>query len=390
MPYTIKQGDSLSRIAQANNTTVDQLLALNPTISNPNLIRAGASLNLPGGQPVAPGPAAVSSVTQPVQQPTPQAAATFSTVTADSTNIKDSLAQQAGYKDFNDLIGTAYKKTDSTQTYSDLRDKAGLTQLEAEINQATNQLNERLDSIKQDPFNTASTVEKKSARVRELETRNIESLTNLYKQKQAAFEDSYRQSQADAETSQRNAQGLIALADKLASVDATQNKTYLEYLNRTQDDARSRIRDLISSNGITKSSDDQLAQLAIDSGYSLADLKAMREGIKEQNAFKTDQAIQRMQIATERLNLAQEKATRTGTGSTSGGAKYATRLNQEVNNVFSGRYGSQGAREKAIALLQREFPGVDVAGDIYSRVPDNSPIKSSSGSDRSSFLPPKQ
>lgn len=46
---TVQPGDTLSQIAKANNTTVDAILAANPGITNPNLIQAGASLNIPGG-----------------------------------------------------------------------------------------------------------------------------------------------------------------------------------------------------------------------------------------------------------------------------------------------------------------------------------------------------
>jgi len=44
--YKIKQGDTLGGIAKANNTSIANLQSLNPTITNPNLIQAGASLNL--------------------------------------------------------------------------------------------------------------------------------------------------------------------------------------------------------------------------------------------------------------------------------------------------------------------------------------------------------
>ena len=47
MPYTIAQGDTLSGIASKNNTTVQNLMALNPYIKDANKIYAGASLNLP-------------------------------------------------------------------------------------------------------------------------------------------------------------------------------------------------------------------------------------------------------------------------------------------------------------------------------------------------------
>lgn len=45
--YSIAKGDTLSSIAKINNTTVDELMRLNPDITNPNLIYAGRGLNLP-------------------------------------------------------------------------------------------------------------------------------------------------------------------------------------------------------------------------------------------------------------------------------------------------------------------------------------------------------
>lgn len=46
--YNIQSGDTLSAIAARNNTSVAELLKLNPSITNPNLIYAGKSLVLPG------------------------------------------------------------------------------------------------------------------------------------------------------------------------------------------------------------------------------------------------------------------------------------------------------------------------------------------------------
>lgn len=47
--YTIKSGDTLSAIARAQGTTIQELMKLNPQITNPNLIYAGKALTLPGG-----------------------------------------------------------------------------------------------------------------------------------------------------------------------------------------------------------------------------------------------------------------------------------------------------------------------------------------------------
>jgi LysM repeat protein len=44
---TIKQGDTLSKIATANGTTIADLLKANPNIKDPNLIYAGTNLNIP-------------------------------------------------------------------------------------------------------------------------------------------------------------------------------------------------------------------------------------------------------------------------------------------------------------------------------------------------------
>jgi LysM repeat protein len=47
--YNIKSGDTLSGIAQKYNTSTDALMSTNPDIKDPNLIYAGARLNIPEG-----------------------------------------------------------------------------------------------------------------------------------------------------------------------------------------------------------------------------------------------------------------------------------------------------------------------------------------------------
>lgn len=54
--YVIKKGDNLTKIAKANNTTVQELLKANPNIKNPNLIYSGEKLKIPVNVPtVVPG-----------------------------------------------------------------------------------------------------------------------------------------------------------------------------------------------------------------------------------------------------------------------------------------------------------------------------------------------
>lgn len=60
--YTVRRGETLNRIAQQYGITVNQLLALNPDITNPNLVYAGQNINVPApGQPTAPAPAPVTA-----------------------------------------------------------------------------------------------------------------------------------------------------------------------------------------------------------------------------------------------------------------------------------------------------------------------------------------
>ena len=47
LKYLIKSGDTLFGIALRFHTTVDAIMAANPQITNPNLIRDGETLNIP-------------------------------------------------------------------------------------------------------------------------------------------------------------------------------------------------------------------------------------------------------------------------------------------------------------------------------------------------------
>ena len=72
--YTIKSGDTLSKIARDNNTTVADLQRANPSITNPNLIYAGNTINIPDAVSTPPETTntAPTTVSSPVQS-TPKA-----------------------------------------------------------------------------------------------------------------------------------------------------------------------------------------------------------------------------------------------------------------------------------------------------------------------------
>jgi LysM repeat protein len=53
--YVVKEGDTLSEIAEQHGTTVENLVSLNQ-IENPDLIHPGQELKLMSDQPVQPSP----------------------------------------------------------------------------------------------------------------------------------------------------------------------------------------------------------------------------------------------------------------------------------------------------------------------------------------------
>ena len=85
----IKSGDTLSQIAQQNNTTVEALMQANPQITDPNMIIAGESLTLP---PASSGAGAAGAATESATDSVVKDAVT-DTATDVTTNVADDQAR---------------------------------------------------------------------------------------------------------------------------------------------------------------------------------------------------------------------------------------------------------------------------------------------------------
>ncbi|MBP7687056.1 MAG: LysM peptidoglycan-binding domain-containing protein [Thermoflexales bacterium] len=81
--YAVQAGDTLSAIAQAYNLTLEQLLALNPSLTRESVIQIGQVLNV-GGTPQAATPTPLPTTTDPAAA-TPTATAAAITTLATST-----------------------------------------------------------------------------------------------------------------------------------------------------------------------------------------------------------------------------------------------------------------------------------------------------------------
>jgi LysM repeat protein len=88
--YIVQRGESLNLIAQAFGTTVNQLLALNPEITNVNLVYAGQTINVP-----APG-APTTAPTTTLITPTPAAPEATTEISITTTSVPASAVVEYG------------------------------------------------------------------------------------------------------------------------------------------------------------------------------------------------------------------------------------------------------------------------------------------------------
>ena len=115
-PYKIISGDTLTKIARQNNTTVEALMAANPQITDRNLIYAGKTLNIPATTtPVAPpvgptvGPEGPTKEVKGATDTTPPAP-TLSPAETEAKTVLQNRAFEDYIKAFSDKLGlTSFK-----------------------------------------------------------------------------------------------------------------------------------------------------------------------------------------------------------------------------------------------------------------------------------------
>jgi len=118
--YTVVAGDTLSLIAQRYNLTLDQLLALNPSLTRESVIQVGQVINVSGQAPTpatTPSPTATpqpSSTLAPSATPTPSVTTTVAVTSTSPTATPMAVAASSGLcvQAFDDLNNNLMREAD--------------------------------------------------------------------------------------------------------------------------------------------------------------------------------------------------------------------------------------------------------------------------------------
>ena len=144
--YTIQKGDTLSALAQKYGTSVSALMQANPQIKNPNLIYAGASLNIPSSVPAAGGQPGTQTGAQAGGQAGGQTEGGNADVIAKWNDyLNNYLNNVSKTKSEVPLTGMPEKPAtpDLTSEYNTLKTEQGVGPLENQLND----INARIDNL---------------------------------------------------------------------------------------------------------------------------------------------------------------------------------------------------------------------------------------------------
>ena len=135
MARPIKHNETLSGIAAENNTTIEELMRLNPNITNPNIIRAGDYINLPG-----------DPVSDPAASQTPASASPAAFSTTETQPMKSTVAglSDERYTQLNQKVTdyAAYQNTMNLIRQASDAIKGG-TKYQQQLDDIVNQINGR-------------------------------------------------------------------------------------------------------------------------------------------------------------------------------------------------------------------------------------------------------
>jgi len=343
--YTIAPGDTLSGISAAKGIGMNDLLAANPHITDPNKIYAGATLNLP--RAAAPSPAA-----QPPQAAagtgtafTPALATTPTPASAppapDPTQAaRESAAQDLGYPTFDAFMQdvTAKPSQPTQDFYTSAYNAAGLPDLLTKISAKKDALNSALGTVNDNAWYEEAFRRGEASRLQTLANGDIANLQADYNARLANVHDLVTRETADQ-----------AANDRV-------NATKLSYLHQT-------VQDSLAS------------QKAADS-VAVATQKADATPPKTISSPTTSNVYQ-YDPTTKQFNLVQKAVPKPpAAGKTSSATSAADKTVATFTKALANRttLTKAGTREQFIRQLEAQFPDINpahISAAVYKAYPDH-------------------
>jgi LysM repeat protein len=324
--YTIKPGDTLSKIAKQLGVSLEDIIRVNPQITNPNLIKVGQTINIPS-----------TSVETTSRVSLPQ-------IVSPGGVVNLGLVQE-GINRVKELL----KSPLSQQTISDLNNylentKQILYQAQAKLNPALN-MPEPMPVPPQEGIQKEgpSFVAKWEEIARKYDLPNqikqIEDMRTKILAESQAYDIIIKDIQNDPDFPKRLAQKKINAIQKARDTNLKALELQLNFLvdnynqrlnmakyeaglyqeeyragqtalererrarERAIDNNRAMLQQMISTGALGDLTDAELQQWANATGYTLESLKAMRKAVKTGNELKIAQAranLERTQALTEK------------------------------------------------------------------------------------------
>lgn len=292
--YTIKYGDTLSSIARNAGVSVQELQALNPTITDPNKIYAGRSITTKSGAP-APAPAPVVA---PTVTPTAPVVPTKPTIADVASNVV--IPDYVGDPTM-DALGSGYKDTATTKLDEAEIRRQARERIQANID-AVNQIynQKRAEAQVQGQARTGSTtaINARSGLIgSDFGTANTNT-TEKYNTDILDSIDSERNAKIQALLTESDKDATSLIAEKRAAIEQGATK-YLEYLSTTDAKKKAAVSSIAKSliaQGINPDnlSADQIAKLSKNYGMTADEFRALYTDLKtksDEDKAKTEKTI---------------------------------------------------------------------------------------------------
>lgn len=260
--YSVKAGDSLGKIAQANGMTLAQLLELNPQYkANPNMVQIGSSIKVSSASNPTPTPtnANPTAPTSPIQTPEQKAQADSQALAERAGRAGMSVEQYSNYlqtqntvtKEESDAIakelgipvveGELFKKPSQTsqQLFDSAYQTAGLADIKLKINALNDEiakerslLTEAIGVIDENPFLTETSRVGRGKRILDQAEQRINNKLSQITQYQSLYD-----------TGINEINNMVTRNQNDFNTDQTINTAKLNYLQKKAEQQVSLLKD---------------------------------------------------------------------------------------------------------------------------------------------------